>query len=166
MLTTEQMLTLRQAIAANTDPALMALKEARDTSSIADYYNQKASPAFYAWRLTYTPDQIAEAIETGITQLDALSASKREVLLWWAERPHNPATSQAAINDMCGSQNTLKTAVQNGGKVTVTRGEKIWCTGTGSLALPATFGLTTQPLRIDEFDVRRAFYNDDGSVAV
>jgi hypothetical protein len=136
----EQLATLKAAILAEADASFVAARTAGATSAMADFFNALASPAYYVWRRVYTPEQIADAIEIGITQLDALTAAKREVLLWWAERPHNPANSQTAIADMCGSQNTLKAAVIAGGKRKATRGEKLFATGNGSEATPSTAG--------------------------
>lgn len=151
MLTTEQLAVLKAAILAETDAAFVAARTAGNNTLMAQFYAVAATPTFYVWWSVYTPDQIAAAIEVGITQLDALTASKREVLLWWAERSHNPANSQAAIDDMCGSQNTLKAAVKNGGKRTVNKGERLFASGTGSLAAPGTAAyegtLTSEDIR-------------------
>lgn len=136
----QQLQTLKAAILAETDAGFVAARAAGATGVMANFYNVQASPAYWVWRSVYTPDQIAKAIEIGITQLDALAAAKREVLLWWAERPHNPANSQTAISDMCGSQNTLKAAVIAGGKRTATRGEQLLATGNGAEATPSVLG--------------------------
>lgn len=142
---------LKAAILAETDAGFVAARTAGNNTLMARFYADPAVPTFYVWRSVYTPDQIAAAIEAGITQLDALTASKREVLLWWAERSHNPAISQAAIDDMCGSQNTLKTAVKDGGKRAVNKGERLFATGTGTLAAPGTTAyegtLTSEDIR-------------------
>lgn len=139
-MTPEQLTTLKTAILAETDVAFVAARTAGATGVMANFFNAVASPAYYVWRGVYTPEQIAAAIEIGITQLDALAAAKREVLLWWAERSHNPANSQAAIADMCGTQNMLKAAVIAGGKRTATRGEKLYAVGNGAEATPSTLG--------------------------
>lgn len=141
-LTPAQLATLKAAILAETDPAFVAARTNGQTSLMAAFYNGEASPAFYVWRKVYTPDMIADAIDAGITQLDALTASKRDSLLWWASRAHDAslAQTQAAMNDLCGSQNTLKTALLNGGKRKVTRAERLYVTGTGSLAEPGVPG--------------------------
>jgi hypothetical protein len=131
---------LKAAIAAETDAAFVAARESGNNTLMAQFYAPAAVPAYYVWRSVYTTDEIAAAIELGITQLDGLTASKREVLLWWAERSHNPATSQNAIDDMCGSQNTLKAAVKDGGKRAVNKGERLFCSGTGTLAAPGIAG--------------------------
>jgi hypothetical protein len=44
------------------------------------------------------------------------------------------------VNDLCGSQNTLKSAVLDGGKRTLMRGERLYATGAGSLASPGATG--------------------------
>jgi hypothetical protein len=152
-MTPEQLGILKAAVLAETDVDFVAARTEGNNTKMAQFYSGPAVPTYYVWRSVYTPDQIALAIEAGITQLDALTASKREVLLWWAERSHNPANSQSAIDDMCGSQNTLKNAVKDGGKRTVNKGERLFCTGTGSLAAPGT---TTFEGTITSADIRDA----------
>ena len=141
-MTPEQLATLEAAILAETNAEFVEARTNGQTSRMAAFYNTEASPAFYIWRKNYTPDLISDAIDAGITQLDGLAASKRDSLLWWANRQHDAslAATQAAINDLCGSQNTLKNAVRDGGKRKVTRGEKLYATGTGSLASPGSPG--------------------------
>ena len=46
--------------------------------------------------------------------------------------------TEAAINDMCGGQNTLKAALLAGAKRNATVLEKVFSTGTGSSVSPAT----------------------------
>ena len=140
MLTTEQLQTLKAAILSETDAGFVAARAAGATGVMANFYNVQASPAYWVWRSVYTPEDIAKAIDNGITQLDGLTPSKRDSLLWWAERNHDMALaqSQAAVNDLCGSQNTLKAALTAGGKRTLLRGERLFATGTGSLAAPGT----------------------------
>lgn len=141
-MTPAQLTTLKAAILAETDAGFVEARTLGQTSRMAAFYNVEASPAFYVWRKNYTPDLIADAIDNGITQLDGLTASKRDALLWWANRGHDAslAATQAAINDLCGSQNTLKAAVLDGGKRKVTRGERLFTTGTGSLSAPGAPG--------------------------
>ena len=141
-MTNEQLTTLKAAILAETNPEFVEARTNGQTSRMASFFNGEASPVFYIWRKSYTPDLIADAIDNGITQLDGLTASKRDSLLWWANRGHDAslAATQAAINDLCGSQNILKAAVLDGGKRKVTRGERLFTTGTGSLASPGSAG--------------------------
>lgn len=137
MLTTEQTATLKAAVLA--EPSLSEAVQSGNDYAIANWCNTPASPSWYIWRSDYTAEMIRKAITAGITQLDALTASKRDSLLWWAESNQdctNPNTI-VAINDLCGSQNTLKNAVLDGGKRLSTNAEKVLSTGTGSLASPA-----------------------------
>ena len=140
-LTTQQQATLKAYIVA--DSTLNALPNTNvGNSQIADTLNAQASPGFYLWLTAYTPELKAAAIDNGITQVDNLTASKRDTLLWWANRTHDASKSstQAAMSDLCGSQNTLKTALIDGAKRKARVVEKILATGTGSLASPATAG--------------------------
>jgi hypothetical protein len=142
MLTTAQLQTLKAAILAETDAGFVTAREQGATGEMAAFYNVGATPTFYVWRSNYTPQDIAKAIDNGITQLDGLTASKRDSLLWWAERSHDMtlAQSQAAVNDLCGSQNTLKAALTDGGKRALLKGERLFATGAGSLAAPGSAG--------------------------
>jgi hypothetical protein len=135
-----QLATLKTAILA--DPELAVFYNIGNLDGLAHALNVDAVPTFVVWREDYTVDQIASAIEVGVTQLDALTASKRDSLLWWAQRGHDArkATTQAAITDLCGSQNTLKNALLDGAKRNASVFEKIFATGTGSAASP---GVTT-----------------------
>ena len=141
MLTPAQLQTLAGAIRADQDAAVVAALAIRNDTELARLYNAEASPAFYLWRVQYTPDQMRTAVMNGITQLDALTASKRDSLLWLVQGTvdMSKAATQAAINDLCGSQNTLKAALTDGGKRLANKVEKLlFATGTGSLASPAT----------------------------
>ena len=130
--------TLKAAILADT--ALAAIYATGAIGELADALNATASPDYIVWRPEYTPDQKALSIDVGITQLDALTSSKRDSLLWWVGRTHDArlATTQAAISDLCGSQSVLKNALLDGAKIKATVAEKIFSTGTGTTASPAT----------------------------
>ena len=112
---------------------------------IRDHLNAIASPAFVVWKTAATTEEYRQSIlETAgaATQLDALTGSKRDSLLWVVSastRPSIPAT-RSAIDDFCGSQNTLKGALASVHKRAARVIEKILSTGTGSDAAPATMG--------------------------
>lgn len=142
-LTTQQLQTLAADIAA--DPVLSTKPHTSDGAfEIADAYNQPATPAFVVWRSTVSPEEWRMAIlgGGGATQLDALTASKRESLLWAVSDTLHPdiAAVRAALDDFCGSQNTLKAAITAAQKRDSNRVEKLLATGTGSTASPATMG--------------------------
>ena len=142
MLTSEQMATLKADILAATDQATVDARANGQTTVLAGIYNQAASPAFYVWRTSFTPDQAREAISgsDGLAQLDNLTAGKRDSLLWVFEGNTNPsnATQRNAIASLCGTQNTLKAAIAAAQKRTVTRAERLFVTGTGTVDSPGT----------------------------
>lgn len=138
-LTDPQVAMLRTSVLA--DPALApkCTSIGDGPTDIATAYNAPATPAYTVWRGLYTQEQIRAAITDGVTQLDSLAASKRDSLLWWAGGNHDARRTQvrAAIDDLTGSQTTLKAALQDGAKRTATRGEKLFATGSGTFALPS-----------------------------
>lgn len=111
---------------------------------IASWYNL-AHATWFAWLTSYSAAQIKAAIITtngAANQLDALTGSKRDSLLWLVDSTLNMALSavQSSIDDLCGSQNTLKGAIKDGGKRKSTNYEKLDSIGTGTFASPATLG--------------------------
>jgi hypothetical protein len=142
-LTPAQQAALKADILA--DPAFASLPHNSDGQfAVAAAYNLSASPAFTVWRTSVGPQEWRTAIigGGGATQLDALTASKRDSLLWAVGDTLNPSVAaiRAALDDFCGSQNTLKAAILAAEKRTATRLEKLLATGTGSDASPATMG--------------------------
>lgn len=139
-MTPEQLAKLKAAILA--DPVLSQLPNNYDTAYKIEAWANAFTADFYVWRTSVSADEWADAIigGGGATQLDALTGSKRESLLWACDRSLNPsrATVRAALDDFCGSQNTLKAAIQAAQKRLARMIEKICATGTGSLAEPAT----------------------------
>lgn len=142
MLTPAQQVILKAYIVA--DPTLNDQPYDGDgLGYIRDHLNAIASPDFIVWKTSTTSDEYRQAIleTTGAaTQLDALTASKRDSLLWSLSANTRPsiAATRAAIDDFCGSQNTLKAALTSVHKRPARVIEKILATGTGSDAVPAT----------------------------
>lgn len=62
-LTTAQLQTLKAAIAANTDPTFVPLRQTGATGAMADYYNQIASPAHVVWQTAARVNDINDAID-------------------------------------------------------------------------------------------------------
>lgn len=127
---------------AQADPTAAGFITSGDDLALAGWFNT-VDATYWVWRNRYTVQQMADAIDLGITQLDALTASKRDSLLWWVGRDHDASVPQArvAINDLCGSQNTLKNALLDGAKRNATRAEKVLAvqvqgTDTGSVSNP------------------------------
>jgi hypothetical protein len=112
--------------------------------AVAGWYSLAASPDFYVYRKSYTPDLARAAIigtANAATQLDALTGSKRDSLFWLISGTLDMSSSvtRAGIDDLCGTQNTLKAAIQNGGKRLATNLERVFSTGgNGANATPGT----------------------------
>lgn len=143
MLTTAQLATLKADILA--DPVLSQwAATGYMASEIADAYNVVVVPAWIVWRTEVSAEDWAMAIigGGGASQLDALTASKRDSLLWACGRTLDPSDPEVrtALDDFCGSQNNLKAALVAAQKREATRGEKLLSTGTGTTASPATMG--------------------------
>lgn len=139
--TQQQLSVLKNDILA--DPTLAAwAATGRMAQEIADAYNVIVSPAWIVWRTNVPSDELYNAIfETnGGLQLDALTASKRDSLFKLIDRDLNASipAARANVDDYCGSQNNLKAAIQAVEKRSATRAEKLFSTGTGTSASPAT----------------------------
>lgn len=137
MLTNAQLLTLRAAAVA--DGAAAGYIATADDQALADWFNVDQG-AYIVWRTSLTPDQSRTAIVQGATQLDALATGKRDSLFWLLSESVRPtdAAVRAAIDDLCGTQATLKAALQAALRRTATRAEKLLATGTGTTGSPAT----------------------------
>lgn len=139
MLTAEQKALLKAAIAA--DPVLGVLPNNYDTAYKVEAAFNSLTADWYVWRSSVSPDDWFAAMfgGGGATQLDALTASKRDSLFQLCSNTQNPtnAAIRAAVDDFCGSQNTLKAALTVVQKRLARRIEKVLSTGTGSSASPA-----------------------------
>lgn len=137
MFTEQQRLTLKTYILANYPDK--ASGPGTDYQFIAEAVNAAAAPAFYAWRGIVSSEELVSACLIGGTQLDGLTAGKRDALLWAIDRSLNfkVASTRAAIDDFCGSQATLKSALQAVQRRTCSVLEKMFAVGTGSYAAPA-----------------------------
>ena len=136
MLTPAQVASLRTL--ANTDPIASGYVATADDIALASWFNEVT--VHVVWRTTLNPEMSRLAIIEGATQLDALTIGKRDSLFWLCSGNLNPSITsvRAAIDDLCGTQNTLKGALQSAQKRTATRAEKALASGTGTTANPAT----------------------------
>lgn len=139
MLTTEQLAVLKAAILA--DPVLAAQPMNSDGDFfIAAELNKPASPTYVVWKSSLTPEAARAAIVTGAEQLDNLTVGKRDALLYLAAGTLDCriAGVRSALDNLCGTQNTLKASLIAAQKRTATRAEAILATGAGSDAAPST----------------------------
>ena len=105
---------------------------------LADWFN--AQQTWTVWRPALTPALARAAIISAATQLDSLTVGKRDSLFYLVSGDLNPAdvAVRTGIDDLCGSQNSLMSALRAAMKRQATRAEKALSTGTGSDASPAT----------------------------
>ena len=146
MLTTTQAQALQTDV--NADPAFASVPHNSDGAfTIAAAYNLLASPAFIVWKSKVYQDEITQNGFTW-TEVDSLTVGKARIWEWMfanEERSCNPskANVRAGIAE-CWSGNAAKLAVQavvlGHCKRSATRAEKLFTTGTGSDATPATMG--------------------------
>ena len=142
MLTTAQLQTLKAAILA--DPILAAFPMNSDGAwEIAAAYNLPASPAWIVWKTNVDPDDI---MRNGMdwTRVDNLSVGKSRIWEWMTKLGTFNA-SKANIRsgiDACWVGTTADLAVRamvyTHCKRETTRAEKLFSTGTGTDASPAT----------------------------
>lgn len=143
MLTTEQKVTLKAAIQA--DPTLNGLYTIGDLSGLADALNTEAEPDFIVWRTSVTLDEI---MQNGFdwTQVDNTTVGKARIWEWMFAndaRAINPSklNIRAGIEEAwkgTAAMLTVRAAVYVHCKRAATVLEKIFATGTGSNASPAT----------------------------
>jgi hypothetical protein len=139
-LSTEQLQALK-IIALADQIAADFIANAQD-QELANWFNVD-SGTFNAWRSSLRPDQSRNAVMVGATQLDALTAGKRDSLFWILSEVIDcrDTNVRAALNDLCGTQNTLKNSIVAATKRTCTRAEQaLKIAGTGTSAEPATLG--------------------------
>lgn len=134
-LSVSQMQALKSAALA--DPVAAALYSAGNDNGLAAWFN--ADNTKIVWRSTLAPDVMREAIVGGASQLDNLTVGKRDALLYLVSADlRNTATLRATLDDLCGTQATLKASIVAAQKRTATKAESILATGTGTTATPAT----------------------------
>lgn len=124
------------------DSILSQLQPSPDNAYvIADEYAKAPAVPCVVWRTTLTPAMSRAAIIIGATQVDGLAASKRDTLFWLVGDTLNPSDSsvRAALDDVTGSQATLKAAIQAAQKRNANRLEKLLSTtGLCSTVSPST----------------------------
>lgn len=142
MLTTAQLQTLKTAI--NQNPAWVALPLTNSAALlIADDFNLQATPDFVVWRSSVPLDEV---MRNGMdwTRVDNLSVGKARI--WdWLSRLGTLNPSQANVRagidaTWVGTAADLavRAAVYVHCKRLATKAEKLFATGTGSDAVPAT----------------------------
>jgi hypothetical protein len=140
-LTSAQLATLKTAILA--DPALSSQPlTSAGAQTIADAFNAQASPAFTVWKTSVTVRETGQVFDgtewAGMTS--ANHTRLQTVAQYLASYNAGVAGIRAMFNDIwsgAGGTNT-RAALLVLWKRTATRAEKLFATGTGSDAAPAT----------------------------
>lgn len=141
-LTVQQMATLKAAILAN--PVWAALPLNSDTSFfIADELAKEADPAFVVWKTSVNPDEI---MRNGMdwTRVDNLSVGKARIWDWMTKlNSFNPskANVRAGIDAAwvgTAADLAVRASVYTHCKRNANVLEKLFATGTGTTADPAT----------------------------
>lgn len=145
-LTTAQLQTLKTAILA--DPALAALPQTADSAfAVAAAFNQVASPAFVVWKTSLSLETITSNGFDWV-EVDSLTTSKARIWEWMFGNPLrtiNPSKDnvRAGIVEVwkgTAAKLAVQAAVLNHCKRSASRAEKLFATGTGTTAAPATLG--------------------------
>lgn len=141
-LTVAQSQALKAAIAA--DATLAAIPHTQDgAQQVADAFNQAASPAFVVWKTNVSVGATGDAINaTELAGLTSLNTTRLQTIAQYAPNGFNPslADRRQAFNDIFSGSGGAVTrpALLAIWKRNATRGEKLYATGTGSDASPAT----------------------------
>ena len=142
-MTPAQLQTLKAYILA--DPVLGPLTSGpgTDFGAISVAMSAQASPAFTLWRSNVTAQEWRKAITSAAAQLDNLTAGKRDSLLFvcGGDLDCRDAATRQTLDDLTGTQNTLKAALVAAEKRLALRVEKVLSTGAGSDASPAVCAL-------------------------
>jgi hypothetical protein len=140
MLTTEQLTTLKAAIAAETDSAFVTLRTANDEQGMADFYN--AASTKIVWRTGIS--RAALTVDGfDFTQVDNLTVGQARIWDWlFEDGPLNPSESgkRAAVSEAwkgTAAKVAVGTFVLGKCKRAATKGEALYATGTGTDGSPA-----------------------------
>lgn len=159
MLTTEQKQALQTAV--NADPAFAALPHNSDGAfAIASAFNLQADPAFVVWKTRVPRDEI---MQNGFdwVQVDNLTVGKARIWEWLfanAQTAINPSKPniRAGIDEAwkgTAAMLAVRAAVYVHCKRNATRAEKLFASGTGTDASPATMGFEGN---LNYYDVMQA----------
>ena len=141
-MTPAQLLILSQDI--STKPEFFSLPNNSDAgTTIADWYNTTATPAFIVWRTSVAP---VEIMSNGFrwSDIDVMTAGKYRIWQLMAGlEAINPskANVRQGLNDAFTAGTPMMLAIAPHLRRSATRVEKLFATGTGTDASPATMVL-------------------------
>ena len=139
MLNNTQLAAIKADVLA--DPTLSAYWTAGNPAAIAAAYNVEATPNFFVWKTSVSPEEYIEA--TVWTEVDALTVGKARI--WeWVTKGQTAAINPSKVNvrqglaDCWASNTTTRTNLLAAGKRLANKVEKLLATGTGTEGTPAT----------------------------
>lgn len=159
-LTSAQLATLKAAINAETDPTFVGYRTNGQNTLMAAWLNEAAAPAFIAWRPDVRAEEIGNAwVGTDIDGMSALNMQRLQLLLQSAPSgvfDMSRADRRAGFENPFGTNqnNASRVAMRAVWKRQATRFEKLFSTGTGSDASPATMSVVG-PVSSDEVQLAR-----------
>jgi hypothetical protein len=145
-LTTAQLQTLKTSINANTDPTFVGYRNSGNAGAMAGWYNVNST--FVVWKWSVTIIQTGEAFNG--TEWAGKTSADIERLTCVATylSEYNPSDDdiRAMFNDIwSGAGGTITRAnLLALWKRFALKGEQLYCTGTGSDAVPGTLNATAQ----------------------
>lgn len=141
-LTTQQLATLKAAIAAETDPTFVAARNAGATGEMAAFYSADANPVFTVWKSMVSINLIGKAFDA--TELAALSSANQtrlQTLAMFLAGGVDPSQSsnRGFFDDIFSGAGGVNSRAKLLAlwKRPARRIEKLFATGTGSDAVPA-----------------------------
>ena len=161
-MTPEQIATLRAAILAETDAAFVVARTAGATGTMAEFYRQPSSPAFYVWKTNAGTSDIYDAVDwaklTPADTPDSSATYTNRALLCQAKQINlqillqgretidatklkvRQGLADSLQNVPAGAGGALLDAGWIPVKTTlyrqVNRGERLFATGTGTTGVP------------------------------
>jgi hypothetical protein len=143
ILTTAQLTTLKNAINAETDPTFVGYRNANNDDGMASFYNVLASPSFTVWKSFVTiTDTGKQFVGTEWAGMTSANHTRLQTVSQWLNAGYSPALAdiRAMFDDIWSGAGGTQTRAKYLAfwKRFATRGEKLYATGTGSDAVPAT----------------------------
>jgi hypothetical protein len=138
-----QLLTLKAAILAETDPTFVAFRNANDKHSMGLWFSENTAPAFIVWKSSVSLTAIGDKINGNeLEGLASLPMTRLQTIALFSPGGVNPSLADRraffdGVFSGAGGTNTRASLLALW-KRTARRIEKLYATGTGSDASPAT----------------------------
>lgn len=139
-----QLTILKAGILAETDPVFVGYRTAGSTGAMADWYCL-ADPVFVTWKTNVPLNQVGDnMVGTEFAGLSTLNATRLQTIAQYSPAGINPSTAdrRAFFDDVFSGAGGVLTRAKLLilWKRFALRGEKLFATGTGTDAAPATLG--------------------------